>query len=83
MVKTSDLHMKDVIDMSRGKKLGFIGDVDLELEEGKIKAFIIPAHQNKLLSFFSRKQDIIIEWKDIYKIGEDVILIKKLENDIL
>lgn len=75
MLKNSELRMKDVIDINRGKKLGFIDDVDIELENGQVKAFIVPAYQNKLFSFFSKKQDFVITWDEIKKIGEDVILV--------
>ncbi len=75
MVKKSELKMKDVIDIDYGKKLGYIDDVDIDLEGGSIKAVIIPAHQYKLFSFFSNKQDIVINWDEIKKIGEDVILV--------
>ncbi len=75
MVKKSELMLKDVIDINQGKKLGFIDDVDIDLENGRINAIIIPAHPNKILSFFSKKNDLIIRWEDIQKIGEDVILV--------
>jgi YlmC/YmxH family sporulation protein len=75
MVKKTELMLKDVIDINRGKKLGYIDDVDINLDEGTIKALIIPSSQYKMFRFFSKRQDIIIEWKDIHKIGEDVILV--------
>jgi YlmC/YmxH family sporulation protein len=80
LLKNSELKMKDVIDINRGKKLGFIDDVDIELEDGKVKAFIIPTQQNIILRFFSKKQDLIIGWDEIKKIGEDVILVDIKEN---
>ncbi|MCG8515315.1 MAG: YlmC/YmxH family sporulation protein [Halanaerobiales bacterium] len=76
MLKNSELRMKDVIDLKRGKKLGFIDDVDIDLAEGRVKAFIIPAHSNKVFSFFSKKHDLVIGWDEIKKIGEDVILVE-------
>ncbi|AZO95102.1 YlmC/YmxH family sporulation protein [Iocasia frigidifontis] len=81
MLKNSELKMKDVIDVKNGKKLGYIDDVDIELEQGRIRAFIIPSHNNKILSFFSKKQDLIINWNEIKKIGEDVILVE-LKDDL-
>lgn len=83
MLKNSELKLKDVIDINRGKKLGFIDDVDIELENGKVKAFIVPTYQNKLLSFFSKKQDFVINWDEIKKIGEDVILVDLKTNNSL
>lgn len=75
MLKNSELKMKDVIDIKRGKKLGFIDDVEIDLEQGRVKAFVIPAHSYKFLSFFSKKQNLVIMWDEIKKIGEDVILV--------
>lgn len=80
MMKNSELKMKDVIDINRGKKIGFINDVEIDLSQGRIKAFIVPSHQNWLMSFFSRKQDIVINWENIVKIGEDVVLVKLNET---
>ncbi|MFW6390020.1 MAG: YlmC/YmxH family sporulation protein [Halanaerobiales bacterium] len=79
-MKNSELKLKDVIDINRGKKLGFIDDIDFEAENGRIKAFVVPTYKNKLFNFFSRKQDIIIGWEDIIKIGEDVILVEIKED---
>lgn len=76
MVKKSEMMMKDVIDINRGKKLGYIDDVDINLAQGKVNAVIIPSNQNIIYRFFSKRQDIIIDWDDIEKIGEDVILVK-------
>lgn len=82
MLKNSELKMKDVIDINRGKKLGFIDDVDIEIENGRIKAFVVPAHQNKLFSFFMKTNDIVISWDEIKKIGEDVILVDLKEIEV-
>lgn len=75
MVKKSEMMRKDVIDINLGKNLGYIDDVDIDLSQGKINAVIIPSKQNFIYRFFSQRQDIIIDWNDIQKIGEDVILV--------
>lgn len=75
MVNKSELQLKDVIDINQGKKLGFIADVDIDPVKGQIQAIMVPSSPSRLLAFFSRKQDIIIKWSDIKKIGEDVILV--------
>lgn len=82
MLKNSELKMKDVIDVNRGKKLGFIDDVDIEIENGRIRAFVVPAHQYKLFNFFMKKNDIVISWDEIKKIGEDVILVELKEIEV-
>lgn len=82
MLKNSELKLKDVIDIKRGKKLGFIDDIDIEVEKGQIKAFVVPAHQNKLFNFFLKKNEQVITWDEIRKIGEDVILVELNEDKV-
>lgn len=75
MVKISEFQIKDVVNVSDGKKLGNIGDIEINLTTGKIEAVIVTSN-GKVLGFFGREEDIIIPWKNIIKIGEDVILVR-------
>jgi len=75
MVKVSDLRMREVINVLDGKKLGNIIDIDLDLERGKVLAFMLPG-QVKGWSFFSKKEELIIPWDKIVRIGRDVILVE-------
>ncbi|AND39304.1 MULTISPECIES: YlmC/YmxH family sporulation protein [Cytobacillus] len=75
MVKISEFQMKDVVNVADGKKLGNIGDIDININTGKIEAVIIGG-TGKVLGFFGRDADIVIPWKNIIKIGEDVILVR-------
>lgn len=78
MVKISDLRMREVINIVNGKRLGIIKDIDLDLNEGKIKAIILPG-VGKILGFFARNDDIVVPWEKITKIGVDVILVNLIE----
>jgi YlmC/YmxH family sporulation protein len=75
MVKISEFQIKDVVNISDGKKLGNIGDIEINLTTGKIEAVIVTGN-GKVLGFFGREEDIIIPWKNIIKIGQDVILVR-------
>lgn len=75
MVKISEFQVKDVVNISDGKKLGNIGDIEINVTTGKIEAVIIGG-AGKVLGFFGRDEEIIIPWKNILKIGEDVILVR-------
>ncbi|WP_264737128.1 YlmC/YmxH family sporulation protein [Cytobacillus firmus] len=75
MVKISEFQMKDVVNVADGKKLGNIGDIDININTGKIEAVIIGG-SGKVLGFFGKDADIVIPWKNILKIGEDVILVR-------
>lgn len=78
MIKTSDLRQREVINIVDGKRLGFVSDLDINLEEGRINSIIIPA-QGKFFSLFARSGDYVIPWEQIKKIGSDVILVELKE----
>lgn len=75
MIKISEFQMKDVINVANGKKLGNVGDIDINVQTGEINAVIIGG-SGKVLGFFGKDEDIIIPWRNILKIGEDVILVR-------
>lgn len=78
MVKISDLRMREVINVVNGKRLGIIKDIELDLNEGRIKSIILPG-VGKILGFFGRNDDIVVPWEKINKIGLDVILVSLVE----
>ncbi len=75
MVRISEFQIKDVVNISDGKKLGNIGDIEINLETGKIETIII-GNTGRLLGFFGREEEIAIPWNQIVKIGTDVILVR-------
>lgn len=75
MLSTQDLRNKEVINIYDGKSLGFVYDIEVNLEKGVIEGIIVPT-QRGFFRFFGRgDQDQIIKWKDIRRIGDDVILV--------
>lgn len=80
MMKISELQQKDVVNVANGKRLGNIGDIDINLTTGQIEAIIIIG-VGKVLGLFGRTTDeMIIPWRDIVKVGADVILVR-LDGD--
>ena len=75
MVKTSDLKVKEVININDGKRLGAITDIEIDIESGRLTAIVVPG-PGKFLGFFGRNEDIVIPWDKINKIGADVILVE-------
>jgi YlmC/YmxH family sporulation protein len=80
MVKISDFQIKDVVNVFDGRKLGNIGDIEINLHSGRIEAVIIGG-SGKVLGFFGKDDEIVIPWKNIIKIGEDVILVRFKESE--
>ncbi|MBX5467616.1 MAG: YlmC/YmxH family sporulation protein [Firmicutes bacterium] len=74
MVKTSELRAKEVINVVDGRRLGLIGDLEIDLEAGRVKAFVILGG-SRWFGLFGRERDIVIAWDQIQKIGQDVILV--------
>ena len=72
-MRLSYLQAKNSVSINDGKNIGTIIDASIT-EEGTIDVLVIEANKN----FFSlnRGNDIEVKWKDIAKIGEDVILVK-------
>lgn len=75
MVKISEFQTKDVINIFDGKKLGTVNDLEIDLRSGRVEALVVPT-QGKLFGFFGNGTEYIIPWKNIIKIGLDVILVK-------
>ncbi|WP_110112911.1 YlmC/YmxH family sporulation protein [Bacillus sp. CGMCC 1.16541] len=78
MIRISDFQTKDVVNVADGKKLGNIGDIDIDLNTGKIEAVII--NSSRMLGFFGKEDDVVIPWTNIVKIGADVILVRYKET---
>ncbi|RKD27679.1 sporulation protein, YlmC/YmxH family [Caminicella sporogenes DSM 14501] len=74
MITITELRMKEVINLANGKRIGYIQDLEINLENNRIDAIILPK-ENKFLKIFSKDNDYIISWKKIVKIGQDVILV--------
>lgn len=75
MIKISDLRTREVVNVQDGKKLGVIKDLDLDVERGRINALVLPG-PNRFINIFTRKEDIVVPWERIVKIGRDVILVE-------
>ncbi|WP_413301434.1 YlmC/YmxH family sporulation protein [Bacillus sp. 1P10SD] len=75
MVKISEFQIKDVVNVSDGKRLGNIGDIEINLTTGKIEAVVITG-SGRVLGFFGKDEDIVIPWRNIIKVGQDVILVR-------
>ena len=72
-VKFTQLQCKEVICVSDGRRLGFVSDVVVEVPEGTVKALVVPG-QCQMLGM--RRDDYIIPWDCIRRIGPDIILVE-------
>ncbi|MCZ8511243.1 YlmC/YmxH family sporulation protein [Paenibacillus filicis] len=74
-MKISDFQTKDVINIVDGKRLGQVSDLELDLRNGRIDAIVVPS-SGRFFGWFGNGTDVVIPWKNIVKIGMDVVLVK-------
>lgn len=72
----SMLRRKEVINICDGCRLGYVGDLEIKLPEGEVKAIIVfgPC---RFFGLFGRGEDFYIPWECIQRFGDDIILIDK------
>lgn len=70
----SDLQLKEIIDVSSGKRLGSIIDVIVD-SKGFIRKIMLDQKRSRGKIFSSNKEEVSIEWKNIVKLGDDIILV--------
>ena len=68
-----DLRSKEVVNIIDGRKLGKIVDIVLDTCCAKITGIVVPGDK-KLFNF--KNEDLFIPWRNIRKIGDDVILVE-------
>ena len=80
MDKLQDLRNKEVIDVYDGKRLGYVCDCEIDIISGKLLSLIVP-HQSSLKGIFTKTENIVIPWKQIRKIGDDIIIVETKKYD--
>ena len=71
------LRNMEVIDILTGTKIGFVKDFKIDCTENKIVSLILPG---EIKTWFAKEEETEILWKDIIKIGRDVILVNSKDK---
>ena len=74
MTKFTELYCKEVICVRDGRRLGFVSDARIELPEGRLCAIIVPG-PCRIFGILGRREDYVIPWNCIKRIGPDIILV--------
>ena len=69
----SDLRYKEVINVCDGQRMGYFCDAEIEMESGRITAFILPG-QRRMGGLLPGEADWVLPWSGIVRIGADIIL---------
>lgn len=74
LIRTSDLRVREVINIRDGRNLGVVSDIEFDMDKGAVQAIVVPG-EGRLLGLFGRRGDMVIPWHRIRKFGEDAILV--------
>ena len=73
--RIAQLRYKEVICVADGSRLGYVGDLEVDLETGRVRALVIPGRR-RLFGLLGREEDRYIPWGDVRRFGEDIILVE-------
>ena len=73
--RIGELCRKEVIDVMDGSRYGYVGDAEIDLETGQVRALVVPGRL-RLLGLLGREKDHIFPWAAIKRLGEDIILVE-------
>ena len=72
--RVTDLHDKEIINVSDGRRLGFVDDVEIDTCTAQLVSIVVHG-KGKFFGLFGRNDDIVIGWKDIEVIGPETVLV--------
>ncbi len=75
MLSTDKLKNKEVINICDGRSMGFVGDIEVNIEEGRIEGILIPVERGLLGIFGKNEKDLLVSWDRVRTVGDDVILV--------
>ncbi len=83
MLSTDKLKNKEVINIYDGKSMGFVSDIEVDLERGAIGGIVIPLERG-LFGFFNKSENnLLIKWEKVKTVGDDVILVDLGPQDMV
>ena len=78
MQKSLDLRQKKVIDVDTAEQIGYIRDMEIDVNNGKILSVTIP--KNSFSWIFHDFKGITVSWDEVLAIGSEYVLVKFKKN---
>lgn len=80
--RITNLRDKEIIDIRSGCRYGYVGDLEIDLETGKVRALVIPGRL-RLFGLLGREKEKVFKWESVRRFGEDIILVEGNEEQML
>lgn len=76
-MRLGELAGKEIVNLCTGARLGVIGESDLVIdgESGFVRSIILPRRTN-LLNLWLDRQQLVIPWEAVRKIGSEVVVVE-------
>jgi YlmC/YmxH family sporulation protein len=72
--RITQLRSKELIDISSGSRYGYVGDLEIDLESGQVRALVVPGRL-RLFGLLGRERERVFPWTAVRCFGEDTILV--------
>jgi len=72
--RMTELRDKEIISVKDGCRFGYVGDVEVDLETGKVSALVVPGRL-RFFGLLGRDEDRFFPWESVKRFGEDIILV--------
>ncbi len=82
MGRLSALRRKEVINLEDGRRIGYVCDADVDLQDGSIKAIMVRVKPS-YIEGFGRCRELIIPYNRVVHAGGDVVIVKAEMQNIL
>ncbi len=80
-MRFSDFKLKEVVNICDCKRLGCVGDIEIDVCKGCVEKIIVPL-PGKCCGFLAPEFEYVICWDQIVQIGPDIILVKVNAEEI-
>ncbi|WCK52843.1 YlmC/YmxH family sporulation protein [Aneurinibacillus sp. Ricciae_BoGa-3] len=79
-MRFSEFGGKEIIDLNNGERIGNVGQTDMVIDSdsGEIQAIVLPT--GSLLGLGRKKEEVIVPWESIRKIGSEMIIIETTQK---
>ena len=73
--RVSELRYKEIINVSDGSRYGWVGDVEVDLDSGQVRALVVPGRL-RLFGLLGREEDRVFPWEAVRRFGADTIRVE-------
>lgn len=73
--RVSELRYMEIINVSDGSRYGWVGDVEVDLDSGQVRALVVPGRL-RLFGLLGREEDRVFPWEAVRRFGADTILVE-------